>query len=162
MKTTSPKLPYGVRQQCLCIVRDYDRMRREYMRMRKDIIDAGGANYTTYTATLPSDKTEERRAYMPGAHSASRPLENKQAQLEALENSLTARQVRAVDRAKARVGIGLPDALADALREGIMINCQNGRQYPFERLYMTGICRADFYRHRNQFFREIAEELNLF
>lgn len=158
----SSKIPYGIKQQCLWIVRDYERMRREYLRMRKDIIDAGGGNYTSYTAPLPNGKSEERRAYTPGAHGTSRPMENKQAQLEALENTLTARQVRAVERAKARVGIGFPDELADALRDGIMINCQNGRKYPFERLYMTGISRSDFYRHRNQFFREIAEELELF
>ena len=159
---TKTKLPYGIKQQCLWIIRDYERMNREYMRMRKDIIDAGGNNATTYIESLPNGKSEECRAFLPHSHGNSRPIENKQAQLEALENTLTAKQVRAVKRALGRVGIGLPETLADALRDGIMINCQNGRKYPFERLYMTGISRSDFYRHRNQFFFEIAEELQLF
>lgn len=150
------KLPWAVKQQCLWIVRDYERMRREYRRMRRDILDAGGANYVTYT-----ENGEERRAYMPSQHNASRSTEDRQMQLEGLESSPMVRQLRAVEHAKAKIGRGMPEALQDALQEAIMTNCQSGRKYPYERLYLTGISRSDFYRIRDTFFENIAEELNL-
>lgn len=150
------KLPWAVKQQILWMVRDYDRMRREYKRMRRDILDAGGANYVTYT-----ENGEERRAYMPSQHNASRSTEDRQMQLEGLESSPMVRQLRAVEHAKSKIGRGMPEMLQDALREAIMTNCQSGRKYPYERLYLTGISRSDFYRIRDTFFENIAEELNL-
>ena len=150
------KLPWAVKQQCLWIVRDYERMRREYKRMRRDILDAGGANYVTYT-----ENGEERRAYMPSGHNASRTTEDRQMQLDGLESSPMVRQLHAVEHAMAKIGQGLPDMLQDALREAIITNCQSGRKYPYERLYITGIGRSDFYRARDAFFENIAKELNL-
>lgn len=150
------KLPWAVKQQCLWIVRDYERMRREYRRMRRDILDAGGANYVTYT-----ENGEERRAYMPSQHNASRSTEDRQMQLEGLESSPMVRQLRAVEHAKSKIGRGMPEMLQDALREAIMTNCQSGRKYPYERLYVVGVCRTDFYVMRDQFFHDIAEELGL-
>lgn len=150
------KLPWALKQQCLWIVRDYERMRREYRRMRRDILDAGGANYVTYT-----ENGEERRAYLPSQHNASRSTEDRQMQLEGLESSPMVRQLRAVEHAKSKIGRGMPEMLQDALQEAIMTNCQSGRKYPYERLYLTGISRSDFYRVRDAFFENIAEELNL-
>lgn len=150
------KLPWAVKQQTLWIVRDYERMRREYKRMRRDILDAGGANYVTY-----HEDGEERRAYMPSQHNASRSTEDRQMQLEGLESSPMVRQLRAVEHAKSKIGRGMPEMLQDALQEAIMTNCQSGRKYPYERLYLTGISRSDFYRIRDTFFENIAEELNL-
>jgi hypothetical protein len=43
-----------------------------------------------------------------------------------------------------------------------MLNCQRGREYPYERLYVAGIIRKDFYARRNAFLEEIAAELGLF
>lgn len=150
------KLPWAVKQQCLWIVRDYERMRREYRRMRRDILDAGGANYVTYT-----ENGEERRAYMPSQHNASRSTEDRQMQLEGLESSPMVRQLRAVEHAKSKIGRGMPEMLQDALQEAIMTNCQSGRKYPYERLFVVGVCRTDFYVMRDEFFHDIAEELGL-
>ena len=150
------KLPWAVKQQCLWIVRDYERMRREYRRMRKDILDAGGASYVSYTAD-----GEDRRAYLPSSHNASRSTEDRQMQLEGLEQTAMVRQLRAVEHAKAKIGRGLPEPLQDALREAIMTNCQSGRKYPYERLFLVGISRTEFYRARDLFFENIAQELNL-
>ena len=150
------KLPWAVKQQILWMVRDYDRMRREYKRMRRDILDAGGEHYTTYVVN-----GEERRAYISGGHNASRSTEDRQMQLEGLESSPMVRQLRAVEHAKSKIGRGMPEMLQDALQEAIMTNCQSGRKYPYERLYLTGISRSDFYRVRDAFFENIAEELNL-
>jgi hypothetical protein len=150
------KLPCAVKQQILWMVRDYDRMRREYKRMRRDILDAGGEHYTTYVVN-----GEERRAYISGGHNASRSTEDRQMQLETLEQTPMVKQMRAIEHASARIGKDLPELLRDQLRESILINCQSGRKYPFERLLVTGISRSDFYRVRDSFFVEIAAELGL-
>jgi ACT domain-containing protein len=83
-------------------------------------------------------------------------------QLEGLERTIVYKQMMAVEHARDRVGAGLPEALADLLREAIMRNCSDGRKYPYERLYIVGISRAGFYRYREAFFYDIANELGLF
>lgn len=153
---TEGKLPWDIKQQCLWIVRGYERARRDYIKDRMDILHAGGENYVTYTAA-----GEERRAYMPHSRQATRTAENIALQLEALEQSAACRQMRAVEHARARIGAGLPEALQDALQEGLMLNCKDGRKWPYERLFLIGICRSDFYRARDAFFQDIAEEVGL-
>lgn len=155
--TDQNKIPWDVRQQCLWIVRGYDRQRREYLKARREILDAGGDRSVTYTVD-----GEERREYLPGAHNTTRTTENLAERLAALEQTAAFRQIRAVDHARARIGQDMPGELADRLREAIMLNCLDGRKYPFERLYVVGIERRTFYRVRNAFFRQIAEELGLF
>ena len=151
------KLPRDIQQQCLWIVRGYERNRKEYMERRKEIIDSGGGNYTTYIVN-----GEERRAFMPSQHNASRTTEDREMQLEGLESSFAFRQMRAVEHARDRVGAGLPAMLGDLLRDAIMLNCINGHKYPYERLYTLGISRRSFYRYREAFFYDIANELGLF
>lgn len=150
------KLPWDVKQQCIWIVRGYDRTRREYNRARKEIMDAGGENYVTYV-----ENGEQMRAYLPSSHTATRTAENVAIRLEALEKATPVRQMRAVEHAKAKIGQEMPAAIQDLLRDAIVLNCMNGRKYPFERLYVIGISRSDFYRIRSSFFREIAQELGL-
>lgn len=162
------KLPWDVKQQALWIVRGYDRARREYLKQRREILDAGGGgNGTTYLAEIGrgadgKPKYEERRAFLPASHNASRTAENIAIQLAALENTQSFRQMRAVEHARDHIGADMPDGMADALKDAIMLNCQDGRKYRFEYLFLSGISRSGFYRIRDSFFREIAEELGLF
>jgi hypothetical protein len=153
MKT---KLPRDIQQQCLWIVRGYDRCRQEYKERRDDILNAGGEHYTTYKV-----KGEERRAYLPSSHNASRSTEDRELQLEGLESTLAYRQMKAVEHARDRIGAGLPEMLADYLRAAILQNCMDGRKYPFERLFTVGISRMGFYRCREAFLYDIANELGL-
>lgn len=154
---SKPRLPRDIQMQCLWIVRGYERCRREYLARRREILEAGGEHYTTYKVG-----GEERRAYLPSSHTASRTTEDKEMQLEGLERTIVYKQMKAVEHARDRVGAGLPEALADLLREAIMQNCSDGRKYPYERLYIVGISRAGFYRYREAFFYDIANELGLF
>lgn len=151
------KIPWDIRQQCLWIIRGYDRARREYFRARREILDAGGQNFTTAIVD-----GVEQRVYMPGARRVSRTTEDKQLRLEALEQTQAFKQMRAVEHARAKIGAGFPAEMQDKLRDAIMLNCIDGRKYPFERLFVTGVSRSDFYRARNDFFRAIAMELGLF
>lgn len=157
--TDQRKLPWDVKQQASWIVRGYDRARREYLKQRREILDAGGGgNFTEYIA----ENGEKRRAFLPAAHNASRTAENIAIQLAALENTQSFRQMRAVEHARDHIGADMPDGMADALKDAIMLNCQDGRKYRFEYLFLSGISRSGFYRIRDSFFREIAEELGLF
>ena len=150
------KLPRDIQQQCLWIVRGYERNKRDYNERRRDIIDGGGARYAEYKVN-----GEERRAFLPGAHTASRTTEDRQMQLEALEHTLAYKQMRAVEHALDRIGAGLPEMLADYLRKAIMVNCMDGRTYPYERLYTVGVSRSAFYRYREAMFWSIANELGI-
>lgn len=152
------KLPRDIQQQCLWIVRGYERNKREYNERRRDILEGGGARYTEYKAA----NGEERRAFLPGAHTASRTTEDKQLQLEGLEQTLAYKQMKAVEHARDRIGAGLPDMLRDLLQKAIMLNCINGSKYTYERLYTVGISRSSFYRYREAFFWDIANELGIF
>lgn len=155
---TKAKLPRDIQQQCLWIVRGYDRCRAEYKERRQEILDAsGGPAFSTYTVG-----GEERRVYFSGGHTASRTTENRELQLEGLESTLAYRQMRAVEHARDRIGAGLPEQLREYLRAAIVQNCMDGRKYPFERLYTVGVSRRGFYRYREAFFYDIANELGLF
>lgn len=150
------KMPWAVKQQCIWIIRDYDRVRRAYLAARREIIEASGSHFTEYVVN-----GERRLAIMPGTHTARRTTEDRQLALEALEYVPTFKQMHAVEHAREKIGLELPVMLRDALREAILLNCKNGRAYPFERLYVVGISRTDFYRFRDDMLRSIAAELGL-
>jgi hypothetical protein len=70
--------------------------------------------------------------------------------------------MRAVEEAKLQVGLDQPTEEArQRLTQGIILNCENGRAYPFEYLNITGISRSDFYRRRDEFLLEIAKYLKM-
>ena len=83
-------------------------------------------------------------------------------QLEGLEHNLAYKQMKAVEHARDHIGAGLPEKMRNDLRKAIMLNCVDGRTYPFERLYTIGISRAGFYRYKEAFLWDIANELGLF
>lgn len=151
------RMPRDLQQQCLWIVRGYDRCRREYRARRQEILDATPAHFQTYKVN-----GEERRAFLPGGHQASRTTEDRELQLEGLERTLAYRQMSAVEHARARIGAGLPAGIADKLRAAIVRNCMDGRRWPYERLDVEGVSRSGFYRYREAFFWDIANELGLF
>ena len=164
MKQT--KLPRDVQQRCIWLVRGYERCRRDYKELRQSIIEGGGENYSTYEVKDGQTKDgkpifEERRTYTQGGHIASRTTEDKEMRLEDLEHLPWVRDMRAVEHARARIGASLPEAMRDALSEAIILNCISGRTYPFERLYTVGISRRGFYRYRESFFYDIANELGM-
>lgn len=155
---SAQKLPWDIKQQILWIVRGYERTRREYTRQRAEILDIGGGDHFT---EYIDERGRKCRAALPGSKNASRTAENIALKLAGLENSQSFRQMRAVEHARAKIGAGMPEGLADALRDAIMLNCKDGRKYPFERLYIVGLGRSEFYRIRDAFFLEIAKEVGI-
>lgn len=160
------KLPRDVQQRCMWLVRGYDRCRREYAEQRKAIIDGGGGHYQTYKIKTGETKDgkpvyEERRTFTGGAHVASRTTEDKELRLEDLERLQWVKEMRAVEHARDRIGSSLPDEMKELLKKAIILNCMSGKAYPFERLYTVGISRRGFYRYREAFFYDIANELGI-
>lgn len=157
MKSKYP-LPWDVKQECLWIVRGYDRRRKVYREARRDILEAGGENY----ATTKNKAGQEVRVY--GTRSSggeSRPVEIKQAKLDALEESQETKRMRAVEQALALCGADLPAAMRRKLQKALLLNCQSGRRHPYESLGLDGISRSDFFRRKDLFLAAVARHMGL-
>ena len=146
-----------IKQQALWIVRGYKASLRRYMAARQDVILATPCSFGEYVAG-----EETRRQYFPHSSSVGRPVENMQQALEKLERCPDARRVAAVDKAKLLIGEDLQDEeLRRKLTNAILLNCESGRNYPFEILGVDGLSRMDFYRRRNRFLKSVAEIFGL-
>lgn len=165
------KLPYDIKQECLWIVRGYDRRVKQYHAQRQDVIESGGANYVTYTHIdqMKDEKTgavvekkEERREYLPHSGSVGRPSEDKQARLEAIESYPETLKMRAVEHAKLRIGLDCKsEEIRQLLINGIILNCESGRNYPFQYLNLPEFSDSDFHRRKDRFLTDIAKFLKI-
>lgn len=146
-----------IKQQALWIVRGYKASLRRYMAARQDVILATPCSFGEYVS-----EGETRRQYFPHSSEVGRPVENMQQALERLEQCPDARRVAAVDKAKLLIGEDLQDEeLRRKLTNAILLNCESGRNYPFEILGVDGLSRMDFYRRRNRFLQTVAENFGL-
>lgn len=144
-----PKLPYDIRQECLWIVRGYDRRVRAYHEARREIIDG--------TACVFSDKKNGDRVYLPHSGGCGRPSENKAEQLQAIEMWPETKKMRAVEHAKIQIGLDLENQdLRQRLTDGIILNCVNRNEYPFRLLNLPDMSERDFYRRKDRFLVDIA------
>lgn len=150
-------LDEDIKQQALWIVRGYKASLRRYMAARQDVILATPCSFGEYVSG-----GETRRQYFPHSSDVGRPVENMQQALERLEQCPDARRVAAVDKAKLLIGEDLQDGeLRRKLTNAILLNCESGRNYPFEILGVDGLSRMDFYRRRNRFLQTVAENFGL-
>lgn len=150
-------LDEDIKQQALWIVRGYKASLRRYMAARQDVILATPCSFGEYVAG-----EETCRQYFPHSSEVGRPVENMQQALERLERSPDARRVAAVDKAKLLIGEDLQDEeLRRKLTNAILLNCESGRNYPFEILGVDGLSRRDFYRRRNRFLQDVAEKFGI-
>lgn len=150
-------LDEDIKQQALWIVRGYKASLRRYMAARQDVILATPCSFGEYVSG-----GETRRQYFPHSSDVGRPVENMQQALERLEQSPDARRVAAVDKAKLLIGEDLQDEeLRRKLTNAILLNCESGRNYPFEILGVDGLSRRDFYRRRNRFLQDVAEKFGI-
>lgn len=150
-------LDEDIKQQALWIVRGYKASLRRYMAARQDVILATPCSFGEYVAG-----EETCRQYFPHSSEVGRPVENMQQALERLERCPDARRVAAVDKAKLLIGEDLQDEeLRRKLTNAILLNCESGRNYPFEILGVDGLSRRDFYRRRNRFLQDVAEKFGI-
>lgn len=170
MKTA--KLPWYIRQECLCIVKGYNARVKKYLEARQDIIESSGGAYTRYlhTETIIDPKTskavevsEERWSY--NGHksgSVSNPTEDKAFKLAEIENWPETQKMRAVECAKLKIGLDVENKeQRQALTQYIMISCTEGKKYPFRYFNLPEFSKSDFYRRRDDFLYEIADYLGM-
>jgi len=123
------------------------------MAARQDVILATPCSFGEYVSG-----GETRRQYFPHSSETGRPVENMQQALERLERSPDARRVAAVDKAKLLIGNDLQDEeLRRKLTNAILLNCESGRNYPFEILGVDFLGRSNFYDRRTDFLADVAK-----
>lgn len=83
--------------------------------------------------------------------------------LEKLELHQRARIVRAITVAREQIGADIPDEKErEKLRNAIWLSCQNGRRNNFDIFAGTVACeRAQFYRYKNLFLKDIKQSLGI-
>lgn len=158
-----PKLiPDDVRQTCIQIVRGYDRRKREYYDRRREIIEGSPVRFEVIRdKDHPEDWEKTTYFFPPSSHSASRIGEDKALQLLYLEDLPETKRMRAVEDARANIGLDLPETMRNKLVEAIMLNCKSGKKYRYEILDVEGIGRTDFYARRTRFLIDIARQLEM-
>lgn len=147
-------MPYDIRQECLWIVRGYDRRVKAYHEARREIIDGAACGF--------ADKKNGERVYLPHSGGDGRPVENKMEQLAAIEDWRETQRMRAVENAKLHIGLDLEnEELRQRLTEGILLNCISHRKYPYTILDLPGISERTFRRRKDRFLSDIAEYLGM-
>jgi hypothetical protein len=130
-------LPYDVRQECLWIVRGYDRRVKAYHEARRQIIDGTACGFED---TKGSKDKPSVRVYLPHGSGAGRPAESKAEQLAAIEDWPETQKMRAVEQAKLHIGLDLEnEELRQRLTEGILAElAMSHRKYPYAILEFAG------------------------
>lgn len=148
------RLPYDIRQECLWIVRGYERRVKAYHEARRQVIDESACGF--------ADKKSGERVFLPHSGGDGRPAENKVEQLAAIEDWPETQRMRAVELAKLHIGMDIQnEELRQRLTEGIFLNCTSRNEYPFRLLNLPDISERDFYRRKDSFLVEIANFLGM-
>lgn len=155
-------MPKDVRDNCLSIVRGYERRKQEYELRRMEVLSNSTSNIVTiHDKDHPEDESKDTGVMLPGGHHASRLTEDQTIKLQGLEDLPETKRMRAVEYAMALVGLDLPETQRKRLVRAIFISCTKGRQYPFERLGIDGMERSCFYDRRMKFLLNIAKFMEL-
>ena len=144
-------LDEDIKHQAIWIVRGYQASLQRYLDKKQQILSSGSIGTligTAKTAEGASAKKEDNNGHE--VWGTERKLKN-------LESMADARRIAAVEQAKKRIGSDLKnEELQKRLTEAIVLNCENGRQYPYERLGIDDIGRTNFFERRAFFLKEVA------
>lgn len=156
------QLPDDVKQNCLSLVRGYERRKREYEQKRMELMSSGSGNVITIRdRDHPDDDQKSFGVLLPGSHNASRVTENIAERMIGLEEHPDTIRLRAVEYARDRIGIDLPESQRKKLVKAIFISCIQGKKCPFERLHVEGMERSSFYDRRMRFLIDIAKFMGM-
>ena len=122
-------MPEDVRELCLAHVRGYERRRQELKGRRKDAYQQGRP-----------DKGVELLEQIGSSQDKQSVVAVEIAMMQALQG-IKSREVRGF------------------LRMGLIRNCCNRKQSPYERLYLPGIGKKEFYRRKQDFLVALGEAL---
>lgn len=71
-------------------------------------------------------------------------------------------RIHAVEYALNQIGHDIQDCdTRQRLRNAIVLNCESGKQYPFERLAVDGFSRSEFYRRKDKFLYSVAKYMGI-
>ena len=156
------QLPDDVKQNCLSLVRGYERRKQEYAMKRQELMS--NSSEKVITVLDEEDPEDEKKSYgvmLPGSHNASRTTERIAEKMLGLEDHMDTRRMRAVEYAESRIGLDLPEEYRDNLSKAIFASCIQGRKKPFERLHVVGMERSCFYERRMRFLIDIAKYMDM-
>lgn len=138
-------LPKDLYQQCLWIMRGYDRNKQSYLEARRGILDEGKAPNETGVRSTPTN---------------NRLVEDIAARLAMLDQIPSYRQMHSVDLALDSAVEPFPPSMQQKLRKALFLSCQDGYKYTWEHLDAPGVSRSSFYRLRQRVLYEIAVNLS--
>jgi len=139
--------PKDVLRICEEIVKGYGRRKRNFEQRRLDIVYycRGGSGF----------------ARVGGGSGVSNPVAEKNERLEKLDASLDALFIKAVEQSLVEVGDDVAREPRERLRKAILLNCEDGYEFPYEMLDVGEFSRRDFYRRRKKFICSVAAALGL-
>ncbi|MCL2036430.1 MAG: hypothetical protein FWG83_03475 [Oscillospiraceae bacterium] len=146
-KLNGAAVPKDVEGLCEQVARGYERRKRDHERRRFDIMYSGGSGFI---------ETGGRSAGNIGD-----PCARKAERLEKLDCGLDARLIKAVDESLFVLCADVSRDLREKLMKSILLNCESGRDYPYEQLGIDEFSRTDFYRRKRRFIRGIGVVLGL-
>lgn len=137
-------MPRDVAQAALYIVRGQPERRKRYA--------------SKYAAIMADAKTALGGNTAEGLRALEYGIEVRLVQLEREPDIET---MRAVDAAAGNIGAGLREELRDKLRAAVLLNCKDGRRWRYEVLDVPTVSRAEFYRRKREFLREVAKKCGI-
>ncbi len=162
---TKYHMPEDVRRSAIDMVRGYARRLRMYTEARYKILQGSACHFVDYTYTktiqkkdgTAQQKKETRRFYFPSNSLVSDPTADKFSRLEALENHVEVRRMRAVEQAKLHIGLDMVKNERAKLTDAIWDSCISGRNFSYG-IWNLSVGKTNFYERRNRFLWEIAEK----
>ena len=145
----SKRIPKDVTALCEQIVRGHERRKKDYENKRLDIIYARSSGFENAIGGSKSAGNWSDSSFA------------KAERLEKLESCLDAKFIRAVEQSLLGLGEDVSRDSRERLRKAVMLNCENGREYPYEVLNIDEFSRRDFYRRRKSFIVGIGATLGL-
>jgi hypothetical protein len=142
------KTPKDVELLCELIAQGYERRKKDYETRRLEIIYSGGGSFADHVSSRSIGNISDQ-------------TERKAERLEELERGLDGKFLKAVEQSLMKIGTDVRRDLRERLRKAVLLNCENGREYPYEVLNIDEFSRRDFYRRRKAFVRGIGVELGL-
>ncbi|MCQ4948253.1 hypothetical protein [Bittarella massiliensis (ex Durand et al. 2017)] len=144
-------LDEDIKHQAIWIVRGYQASLQRYREKRQQVLlSACDDNLIGIAKNAEGVSVEKENGNGQGVRRTGQ-------ELKKLESLADARRIAAVEQARKKIGCDLKNQeLQKRLTEAIMLNCENGRQYPYERLGIDEIGRTNFYERRASFLKEVA------
>ncbi|MCL1881095.1 MAG: hypothetical protein FWF76_02845 [Oscillospiraceae bacterium] len=142
------KLPTDIISLCEDIAKGYNRRRKDYENRRLDIMYHSGARFENYTGGAKGI-------------AVSNPVARKVERLERLESGLDYKFIKAVENSLSKAGSDLPNDCRKRLTNALMLNSENGKDFPYEKLGLDEFSRRDFYRRRKKFIIGIGAFLGI-